>query len=427
MFRSVRPASSIRCLIHCSDWNAVAMMPFLQFDLLLPRRTVFGWGKRAEIGQIAAGFGGRVFLIDGSKTLRNSDHWQQILQSLSQSKIDVEEITTAGREPTIQDVDQATEKVVALHPRPGDVLLGIGGGAALDLAKAVAAMATNARGASVQGASVRGASVREFLEGIGTGRTLEQNPLPLIAMPTTSGTGSEATKNAVISCTDPACKKSLRSDRMIPEVVLIDPELTVSLSPEQTAWSGLDAVTQLLESYTSKKAQPATDTLCLFGLDLALTSLGTAYRKPHDRDAREKMALAAFYSGIALANSGLGMAHGVAAALGSICDVPHGLACAVMLPIALRTNLDEIREKLEDLEIPTLLSKRAEPGEDAEVGIEAIEKLCRDLKIPTRLRDLNVTQAQLPELVAGSRGNSMSGNPRDLTDAELLQILEAHW
>ncbi len=397
--------------------RVVDMMPFLEFDLLVPRRIVLGWGKRSELGTLAAGLGRRAFLIDGSRSLRASSYWNDIQGSLSQAGISVEEIVTIGHEPSIEDVDSATQRVLNLNPQAGDFVLGIGGGAALDLAKAVAAMVTNSGGASV----------REFLEGIGTGRTLNQNPLPVLAMPTTSGTGSEATKNAVISCSSPPCKKSLRSDRMVPDIVLIDPELTVPLSPEQTAYSGLDAITQLLESYTSKKSQGATDTLCLFGLDLAFTSLPVAFRRPTDRDAREKMALAAFYSGVALANSGLGMAHGVAAALGSVCNVPHGLACAVMLPITLRTNLEEIRNKLEDLEIPTLLSKRHEPGEEAEVGIELIEKLCRDLKIPSRLRDLNVEREQLPQIVAGSRGNSMAGNPRDLSDDELLQILEANW
>ncbi|HWL07245.1 MAG TPA: iron-containing alcohol dehydrogenase [Planctomicrobium sp.] len=394
------------------------MMPSLEFDLLIPRRIVFGWGKRLELGKLAAGIGRRAFLVDGSKTLRASPYWKQILDSLSQSGITVEEIGTTHQEPSIEDVDNAAARVRKLNPGPDDFVLGIGGGAALDLAKAVAAMVTNTK---------EGESVRDFLEGIGTGRTLEQNPLPVLAVPTTSGTGSEATKNSVISCSNPPCKKSLRSDRMVPEAVLIDPELTVPLSPEQTAYSGLDAVTQLLESYTSKKSQDATDALCLFGIDLALSSLRTACRKPNDREAREKMALASFYSGIALANSGLGMAHGVAAALGSLCNVPHGLACAVMLPIALRTNLEEIRSKLEDLELPTILSKRYEPGEEAEVGIELIEKLCRELKIPTKLRELNIKQEQLPEIAKGSRGNSMSGNPRDLSDSELLQILEANW
>lgn len=393
-------------------------MPALfDFDLLIPRRIVFGWGKRTELGKLAAGIGRRVFLVDGSRTLQKSHYWTEILSSLAAAKIEVVHVATASREPTIEDVDTAASLVRTHQPGEGDLILGIGGGAALDLAKAVAAMVTNGDGVSV----------REYLEGIGTGRTLTVAPLPVIAMPTTSGTGSEATKNAVISCDDPPCKKSLRSDRMVPDIVLIDPELTVPLSPQQTAYSGLDAITQLLESYVSRKSQPATEMVCLFGLDLALPAIRTAFKKPTDQDAREKMALASFYSGIALANSGLGMAHGVAAPLGSVCHVPHGLACAVMLPVALRTNLDEIREKFEDLDLAHLLSNKHTDLEDAEVVIELIENLCRDLKIPARLRDIGVTQEQIPALVAGSRGNSMSGNPVELTDAQLQSILEVNW
>lgn len=393
-------------------------MPALfDFDLLIPRRIVFGWGKRTELGKLAAGIGRRVFLVDGSRTLQKSHYWTEILSSLAAAKIEVVHVATASREPTIEDVDTAASLVRTHQPGEGDLILGIGGGAALDLAKAVAAMVTNGDGVSV----------REYLEGIGTGRTLTVAPLPVIAMPTTSGTGSEATKNAVISCDDPPCKKSLRSDRMVPDIVLIDPELTVPLSPQQTAYSGLDAITQLLESYVSRKSQPATEMVCLFGLDLALPAIRTAFKKPTDQDAREKMALASFYSGIALANSGLGMAHGVAAPLGSVCHVPHGLACAVMLPVALRTNLDEIREKFEDLDLAHLLSNKHTDLEDAEVVIELIENLCRDLKIPARLREIGVTQEQIPALVAGSRGNSMSGNPVELTDAQLQSILEANW
>ncbi|SFI81925.1 Alcohol dehydrogenase, class IV [Planctomicrobium piriforme] len=394
------------------------MTPFLHFDLLVPRRIVFGWGKRTELGRLAASIGRRAFIIDGSRTLRQTVFWTELTDSLADAKVTAEIVATAGHEPTIEDVDEATAIVSRLQPGPGDLVIGIGGGAALDLAKAVAAMATNADGASV----------REFLEGIGTGRSISVAPLPVLAIPTTAGTGSEATKNAVISCSNPPCKKSLRSERMVPDTVLIDPELTVPVSPQQTAWSGLDTVTQLIESYTSRRSQPATDVMCLFGLDFAISSLRTAYHSPTDREAREKMACAALYSGIALANSGLGMAHGVAAALGSICNVPHGLACAAMLPITLRTNLPVIRGKLDDLQIGSVSALSAANGQDpAEAFIAYIEQLCKELQIPARLRDLGVQREQLSEIAAGSRGNSMSGNPLELTDGELLEILETHW
>ncbi|WP_437202201.1 iron-containing alcohol dehydrogenase [Planctomicrobium sp. SH664] len=385
----------------------------LEFNLLLPRQVTFGWGRRVELGTLARGLGSRVFLVDGSNTLRKSPVWGEILSSLSSQNLAVEHLCTVTCEPTIADVDATTRDILRFQPASGDLVLAIGGGAALDLAKAVAAMATNSQGGSV----------RDYLEGVGTGRTLTADPLPVLAVPTTAGTGSEATRNAVISCHEPPCKKSLRSNLMLPSAILIDPELTVSLSPRQTASSGLDAITQLIESFLSRRAQPFTDALCLTGLDGAMSALETACRDPGNRAARETMAYAAFLSGIALANSGLGFAHGVAAALGALCNVPHGLACATLLPIAMRQNLQVANARLRRL-APLLTGNLTA---SAEQGIAAVDSLLDNLSVPRRLRDLGVHHSQLLEIATGSRGNSLSGNPRDFTDAELLSILEAHW
>src|SRR5262249_52038465 len=181
-------------------------------------------------------------------------------------------------------------------------------------------------------------SVLDYLEGVGKGLKIVNTPLPVLAMPTTGGTGSEVTKNAVVSSYDPPFKKSLRSELMLPRIVLVDPELAVSVPPHVAAWTGMDAITQLIESYVSRRATPATQQMAWTGLRQAATNLVDAFRDGASRSAREGMAMAALLSGIALANSGLGMAHGVAAALGVHCQVPHGLACAVMLPTAIEVN-----------------------------------------------------------------------------------------
>lgn len=397
------------------------MTSAIQFDLRLPRRIVFGWGERRQLGELGKSLGQRAFLISGSRTLQSLPVWEEMMNTLSAAGVTVEPVATSSSEPTIEDVDLAAGIVRQLGPRPGDFVLAIGGGAAIDLAKAVAAMATTGSRDSV----------RNYLEGIGTGQTLQADPLPVLAVPTTSGTGSEATKNAVISCNDPPCKKSLRSEKLLPAIVLVDPELTVSLPPEQTASSGMDAITQLIESYFTRKAQPVTDAWCDMGLKLALGSLLRAYHSPQDRRAREEMAAAALLSGMALANSGLGLAHGVAAALGAICQVPHGLACAVMLPIALEANQPVIAEKAEELKIFWRLLKTTDGISPETPAIEVLQlqisTFCKMLKIPSRLRDLGVTREQIPLLVSGSRGNSMSGNPRELTDDELTALLEKHW
>lgn len=388
----------------------------LDFRLLLPPRTVFGWSRRHCLGSIARELGKQAILICGSRTLQRSAIYSEIHASLRESKVDVaQEILVTG-EPTIADVDSAVESI-RNQAASSDLVIGIGGGAAIDFAKAVAAMTTNRHGESI----------RDFLEGVGCGLTLDSAPLPILAVPTTSGTGSEATKNAVISVDDPPVKKSLRSEQLIPRAVVIDPELTVTNSPEVTAHSGMDAITQLIESFLCRKANRLTQALCLDGLQLAATQLERAYQQPDNRDARSAMSYAAYLSGIALANSGLGMAHGVAAALGAICHVPHGLACAALLPVALEVNRDCVQPQLATLE-RHLSSESRQTDADAALAFQArIESLCETLGIPRRLRDLGVQQHQLAKIVFGSRGNSMNGNPRELTDQELTSILEARW
>jgi alcohol dehydrogenase class IV len=314
------------------------------------------------------------------------------------------------REPHVEDVDRLTAFVREQKAGEGDLVIGIGGGSALDLAKAVSALATNRHGDTVQ----------DFLEGVGRGLKLQSAPLPMLAIPTTSGTGSEATKNAVISSVDPAFKKSLRADQMVPRVVLIDPELTVSVPPNVTAWTGLDALTQLIESYISRRARPIPQAFALQGLELGVPALAEAFENGSSRPARERMSHAAFLSGLALANSGLGMAHGVAAALGIHCDVPHGLACAVMLPIALHVNFDVRRAELARL-AQAMTGRTDALASDA---IDCIERLREQLGIPERLSQIGVRPEQHADLVRGSRGNSMDGNPRDISDEELLAILE---
>ena len=237
-------------------------------------------------------------------------------------------MTCRSREPETTDVDE-TVAAIRPHLKPGDCLVAVGGGSTIDLAKAVAGLVTQRESAPV----------KDYLEGVGRGLKLVEAPLPFIAMPTTSGTGTEATKNAVISSYDPPFKKSLRDERLVPAAVIIDPELTVSNPPEVTAYSGMDAITQLIESLVSKKATPLTKALCREGLRAAVPALEVAFKDPTNQAAREAMSYAAWLSGVTLANAGLGMAHGVAAALGVHCRVPHGLACAVMLVPAMKVNL----------------------------------------------------------------------------------------
>lgn len=388
----------------------------MKYDLLLPRDMRFGWGRRAELPAMISSWCRRAFVVVGSRSLENRGVIDELINRLVSVGIDARRLTTCYREPTVEDVDVATLDLLQWGPRNGDAVIGIGGGAAIDLAKAVAAMATNACGASVI----------EFLEGVGTGRTLDVPPLPIVALPTTAGTGSEATKNAVITGVDPPFKKSLRSPLMVPCAVIVDPELTVSQSEAVTAHSGMDAITQLIESHLTRKANPVTKALCLEGLRHTPAALRRAVADPENRSGREVMSQAAFLSGVSLANSGLGMAHGVAAALGAVCELPHGLACAVMLPTAMRVNRETAEAGL--AEIGRLWTKPTSilpDREAADHAIQTIDRLIEELRIPRRLSQLGVTLDQIAELALASRGNSMNGNPREISDEELHNLLQA--
>lgn len=386
----------------------------LQYDFFSPQQITFGWGRREEAGQLAQGLGARAFLVCGSKSLEEQGTLGEILHRVKAAGVAIEELGTISREPEVSDVDEAVGELLSHKPGPGDFVLGIGGGSAMDLAKAVAALATNRQGESVQ----------DFLEGVGKGLQIENEPLPLMVLPTTAGTGSEATKNAVISSYDPAFKKSLRSSRMVPNVVLVDPELTISVPTLTTAHTGMDAITQLIESFLSRKAQPIPQALCLAGLQNAVSALIAAVNDGSNRSARETLSHAALLSGMALANSGLGMAHGVAAALGVHCRVPHGLACAVMLPTAMQINANVCQDRMPALALALTGKVINDPKQAGQVCVETIENLANEIGIPRRLSEIGVTDDQIPALVRSSRGNSMNGNPKELTNEELQTLLE---
>lgn len=388
------------------------------YDFVAPRKIVFGWGRRRELPGVLAPLARRVWVVNGSHTLERSGVLDELRSEVQRQGIEWLPLTTLGHEPEVDDVDQATARLRANGVQSHDAVLAIGGGSAIDLAKAVAALAPQSGAASVL----------DYLEGVGRGLQLAADPLPLVAMPTTAGTGSEATKNAVISSYDPAYKKSLRHDRMMAAAVLVDPELTVSLPRSATIATGMDALTQLIESYISRRTRPLPQALVEQALPLTLAALPRAAADGADRPAREAMAHAALVSGLALANSGLGAAHGVAAALGSQHRVTHGLACAAMLPAALRINRPVCAAALARLE--RLASPTETCGDDdqaADAFVARIENLARSLGVPQRLRELGVPREALPALADGSRGNSLDGNPVQLDVPQLTALLEGIW
>ncbi|MFV0443369.1 MAG: iron-containing alcohol dehydrogenase [Planctomycetaceae bacterium] len=392
----------------------ISAPPLADFQLAFPGLVRFGWGVRHQLPQVAKSLGRRAWLVVGSRTLMQSGLVDELRSGLQQLGIGADVLTTHSREPLVVDVDSTVARLRSVASPSGDMIIALGGGAAIDLAKATAALATNRQGESVC----------DYLEGVGLGLKIEVPPLPLIAIPTTAGTGSEATRNAVISSLDPPFKKSLRSEQMVPRAVILDPELTVSCPPHVTANSGMDAITQLIESLISRRANPFTAALCREGLQRALPALPRAAADGSDRQAREAMQYAAFLSGVALANSGLGLAHGVAAALGVLADIPHGLACAVMLPAAMRFNRNVRLHELAAVGRifdPSLSDDEAA----ADAAVAGIEALNHQLGIPASLSSLGVRPERLDALVPASRGNSLSGNPRDVMPEDLTTLLHA--
>jgi len=399
----------------------------LSYELTLPHRIVFGIGRCREVGGVARTLGLRAVLITGSKTLERFGIVRQLIADLEQAGVSILTTENISHEPETHDVDRLVSRLRG-SLLPGDFVLGFGGGSAIDLGKAVAALLPQEENAPVI----------DYLEGVGCGRKLKQLPLPIFAIPTTAGTGAEAAKNAVIasygdSITGSPFKKSLRHERLMPQAVLVDPELTLHCPQKVTAESGLDALTQLLESYVSRKHQPFTDALVEQCFPKMLAALETPLEMPYHLagipahlETRCAMAHGALFSGIALTNSGLGMAHGIAPALGAHCRLTHGAACALMLPITLRTNAEVCADRYAKLSHFVFGFDAAISDETAtERLIDRIEQLCRGLGLPMRLSDYGIDAAQIPAIARDSRGNSMSGNPKELSESDIANILYA--
>jgi alcohol dehydrogenase class IV len=369
------------------------------FEFATAGRIVFGSGTFGQLDGIAAGFGKKPLIVTGKRPRDVSVAGQ---------------FFSVAREPTIALVREGVE---VFHGGGCDLVIAIGGGSAIDAGKAIAAAAANP------------GDLLHYLEVIGKGQALENAPWPFIAVPTTAGTGSEVTRNAVLGSPEHGVKVSLRSPLMLPRVAILDPVLTLGLPPAVTASTGLDALTQLIEPYVSSRANPFTDGLCLDGIRHASTSLPRAFRDGGDLDARSGMVYASLLGGLALANAGLGVVHGFAAPIGGMFDAPHGAVCAALLPAGMRTNIAALRDRephsvaLERYrEIARILTNR--PDAIPEDGAEWVRNLTAQLAIPS-LASYGIRERDVPELAAkAGRANSMKANPITLTTAELTATIE---
>jgi alcohol dehydrogenase len=427
------------------------LAPWPGFAVARLPRILFGSGTTGQLGSVVREFGRRALVVVRGPGFTDSLDWTRLLVAMETAGVQVDLESVSG-EPSPELVDG----IVARHrgsgpsgrsgavsapgsnpgsgsaagPAPIDVVVGIGGGSVLDTAKAVA------------GLLVPGNSVMDHLEGVGTQLPYRGPAVPFVAVPTTAGTGSEATKNAVLSRRGPdGFKKSFRDEMLVARVAILDPDLLAACPPELIAANGMDALTQLLESYVSTKANPFTDALALSGLGCVRDGLqpwfeeaagrGAAGPSSEAAAARERMAYAALCSGICLAQAGLGAVHGLASPLGAQHPIPHGVACGATLVAATRMNIAALEERdpenraLSRYAVAGWMFSGRAGGDDREARsalVPALEQLTARLGVP-RLSAFGLTESSIAALVADSRGSSMKTNPVVLTDDEIAAIL----
>ena len=376
------------------------------FELALPRRVVFGPGRAGELAGVVSALGARPLLCTG----RDPSRHRPLLGDL-----DPVAVVSVGQEPTVDDVRAGTDRA---RTAGADVVVAIGGGSVLDLGKAVAVLLGN------------GTDPLDHLEVVGRGLPLERPSVPYVAVPTTAGTGAEATANAALRSPEHGVKASLRSPHMLAAVALVDPLLTLTCPAEVTASSGLDALTQCLEPYVSPRATPATDAFAADGLRRGAGALRRAYAHGDDRRAREEMALCSLFGGIALANAKLGAVHGLAGVVGGMVDSPHGAVCAALLAPVVETNVRALRERdpgSAALGRYTHVARLLTGREDATIedGVAWLREIVAALRVRS-LGAVGLRPAQYDEVAAkAARSSSMQGNPVPLTEPELVAVLEA--
>ncbi|MBN1304633.1 MAG: iron-containing alcohol dehydrogenase [Anaerolineales bacterium] len=363
-----------------------------------------------EAPNLASQLGRRVLVI----TPNSTEQAEKLLTLLKTGSAEVAAAIAVGGEPQVEKV---LEGAHLARECKCDLVIGFGGGSAIDTGKAIAALLTNP------------GDIYDYLEVIGRGSPLTKPSAPFIAIPTTAGTGSEVTRNAVLASRNHEVKISLRSPWMLPTAAVIDPELTYTVPPDVTANTGMDALSQIIEPFVSNQSNPMTDAVCREGIRLAASALQTVYADGKNKQAREKMCLVSLFGGIALANAKLGAVHGFAGPIGGMFPVPHGAICARLLPVVMETNLTALLSRQPEhpvierfAEISQMLTTR--PDASAEDGIHWLQRLEQEINIKP-LSDYGVTDTAFPDIIKyAGNASSMKGNPIQLTEKELYSILE---
>jgi len=381
----------------------------MEFEFATATRIVFGQGKINKIGELVEGMGQRALIVLGvDEPIAGG-----LLDLLNDSCIDYL-VLSVHSEPTIEFIQNGLQ---IARRENCDFVISFGGGSAIDTGKAISALITNT------------GDVLYYLEVIGKSQALIKTPVPFVAIPTTAGTGSEVTRNAVLGSLEHRVKVSLRSPLILPRLALIDPELTLSLPPSITAFTGLDAITQVIEPFVSTHANPLTDAICREGLKYAAKSLEIAYFKGDDIRAREGISLTSLFGGLALANAKLGAVHGFAGPFGGMYHSPHGAVCARLLPFVMGVNVRALRERQPESaalgrydEVAQILVDS--PDAVADDGVRWVEEICSRLKIPP-LSKYGLQTNDFQDLIGKARlASSMQGNPIQLNDYEMEAVLE---
>ncbi len=368
------------------------------FTLMYPTRIIFGRDRLKQLGEEVKCRGEKALLVTGRSAIRKSGILDKVVVVMKLAGVGLSLFDRVEHDPSLQTVD---EGVKFLQEEKCDIIVGLGGGSTLDVAKAIASLARQP------------GTVWEYHRG----KEIKKEGLPFVALPTTAGTGAEITNNSVLTDRNKVIKKSIRSPFMIAKVALIDPELTLSLPAQITAYTGMDAFTQALESYVSKTSNPVSDSLALRAIEIIYRSLPGAVQNGGNIELRERMALGSLLSGMAFSNSGLGAVHGLAHPIGARFNVPHGLACAVLLPYIIGFNLRAKRDKFKQI---------AE-----KIGIENVEdlpssikKLLKKVNLPLDFKSYRINETDFAGIIAESKSNSMSKNPREVSDEDLREILK---
>ncbi len=380
---------------------------------------VFGQGQVKQLPTLIRQFGQHALVVTGARSFKQSAHWDGLVEGLAEVGVGFDEITVSG-EPSPAVVDEAVAQFLG---RGVQVVVGIGGGSVIDAAKAIAGLLPH------------GNSVMDHLEGVGRNIPYLGPSIPFLAVPTTAGAGSEATKNSVLSITG-EFKKSFRHECLVAQYAVVDPDLLTTCPPELIAADGMDAFTQLLESFVSARANPFTDALAKSGIEAFSEGFFAAWRGGDGETAsagRASMAYAALLSGITLAQAGLGSVHGLAAPLGAFYPIPHGLACGTLVAEATAVNIRVLQQGSPEspalekyAQAATLLCHRSfsNTGEACSELIGLLREWTETLGLK-RLGDYGVLPSHVDRIVANARGNSMLTNPVLLTDGEIAEIVRA--